>query len=406
MASFSGSADRLFHRLQGDVYPYVADRFKFVFDQLSRNHTESARTPQEKFQAERYVKRILEPECYHYIENAVLAIARMELDRRISTGALQTAPVRISTAFGVSKAALPPKNFSLAYTETNGNYRLRERSDINAAIEIAKDPPDEDSRLFAWALILHYLAQEMNSELSSVTAKQIKFASLETPEDFLQRTGEKVYKKIQTFDPTQSSFKTWVKTIIRNTASDQNKYSARRPVLTFGADEQASQSQSSDYLNVPSISTRSTTPFDAAAIRDAFEEEPEAKLQREEYRSRLENFLKTYPNKNHVSIFKAVYFEGITREEYSEIYNINYNTARANLSRIVTSLKGSFPDIEKRLEDMRNTAIQLRNARRIKGEAKEIPFSRSGRKSNPEEPMPKVLIDVIRSLSKTVLRNA
>ena len=406
MAALSGSAERLLRRLEGDVYPYVSTRFKDVFDQLSQNHTEAARTPQERVQANRYVKRILEPELYNYIELAVTTIARMELDRRLSEGALQHPPVRHSTAFAGSKKALPPKNFSLAYTQRDGNYCLRERSDIDAAIKIVKNPPDEDSRLFAWSLIFHYVSQEINRELAAVTANQINFASLETPDDFFQVTFEKIYKNIQKFDPTQSSFKTWAKTILKNTAKDQKKYSFRRPVLTFGGDEQSPQSQSSDYLNVPTVTSRVTTPFDAAALKEALEEEPEAKLQREEYRNRLDTFLKTYPNKNYVSIFKAIYFDGLEREEYAQIHNMSYDTVRANLSRIVTSLKSSYPDIGRRLEDMKRAAVKLINARRIKSEAKEIPFSRSGRKSNPEEPMPQVLIQVIRSLSKTVIRNA
>jgi RNA polymerase sigma factor (sigma-70 family) len=99
-------------------------------------------------------------------------------------------------------------------------------------------------------------------------------------EDHVQVAMERVWRKIDTYDPAQARFSTWVATITRNIIRDSWRYQARRPSLVQRPAQATGSGDGLDLVVGLSRPGESETP-EAAILLDEYVASLEAEAERE-----------------------------------------------------------------------------------------------------------------------------
>jgi RNA polymerase sigma-70 factor, ECF subfamily len=138
-------------------------------------------------------------------------------------------------------------------------------------------------------------------------------------EDIVQEVFIKVWKKINNFDPQKASFKTWIFTIAKNTATD---FLRKKKNILFSEMEEKNDKETNSFEeNIPS--------------EDLLPDQALQKLQDSEFLNKT--LEKLHPNYQEVLVLH--YQEEMTFEEIGKVLNKPLNTVKSTHRRAIMELR-------------------------------------------------------------------
>ena len=133
-------------------------------------------------------------------------------------------------------------------------------------------------------------------------------------EDVLQKTMLKIWKSIDSYDASKSSFYTWMSVIARNTALDQKR------LKTFQAKDKTISVDEIVYK--PVVSTPEGTDIDAQRLLSVLED-------------------------NYRIVLEYAYLKGYTQQEISDELNIPLGTVKTRLRTAISLLREELKNEKK-----------------------------------------------------------
>ena len=133
-------------------------------------------------------------------------------------------------------------------------------------------------------------------------------------EDVLQKTMLKIWKSIDSYDASKSSFYTWMSVIARNTALDQKR------LKTFQAKDKTISVDEIVYK--PVVSTPEGTDIDAQRLLSVLED-------------------------NYRIVLEYAYLKGYTQQEISDELNLPLGTVKTRLRTAISLLREELKNEKK-----------------------------------------------------------
>ena len=133
-------------------------------------------------------------------------------------------------------------------------------------------------------------------------------------EDVLQKTMLKIWKSIDSYDASKSSFYTWMSVIARNTALDQKR------LKTFQAKDKTISVDEIVYK--PVVSTPEGTDIDAQRLLSVLED-------------------------NYRIVLEYAYLKGYTQQEISDELNLPLGTVKTRLGTAISLLREELKNEKK-----------------------------------------------------------